>query len=331
MFQKIIASIIIFCSLFLFSCHDDSNEVSLAPQLVENKVVSATAPDFNADNAYELIKQQVAFGPRVPGSVAHKKCAEWIQKEIKKYVDTVYEQKTTVIQPISNVKYPCNNIIGSINPTLSKRILLLCHWDSRPWADEDVVNQDKPIDAADDAGSGVAILLEIAAKLKTTKPDIGVDFLFVDVEDVGKSELENPSNDITTFCLGTTYWALHPHVPNYTADFGICLDMVGAKGAQFPLEGYSAHNAGDYQKRIWDIANRIGYSSYFSYLAGGMITDDHVEVMRNIHIPTVDIINLQPSGGFGKHWHTHQDNMSIIDKATLKAVGQTVMQVLFEN
>jgi hypothetical protein len=156
--------------------------------------------------------------------------------------------------------------------------------------------------------------------------DVGVDFLFVDVEDVGKTEYSELS-----YSLGTQYWAKNPHVSNYKANYGMCLDMVGAKNAQFMLEGFSKQYAGDKQANIWDIANRLGYSSYFIYQDGGAITDDHVVVNEMANIPCVDIINLQEGGGFGPYWHTHDDNIDVIDKRTLKAVGQTVLQVLYEE
>lgn len=309
--------------LQITSCHNEENTPQSTSTETPVKLV-INAPAFDAENAYKLIETQVAFGPRVPGTVAQTKCAAWIESEIKKYADTVYIQKTTVTQPISNKKYPCINIIGSINPAATQRVLLLAHWDSRPWADQDTKDQNKPIDAADDGGSGVAVMLEIAAKLKQQKPNIGVDFLFTDAEDVGKTEWTDES-----YCLGTQYWAKNPHVASYTAKFGICLDMVGAKGALFPLEAFSKHYAPDAQKQIWDIGNRLGYSAYFSYNDGGQITDDHIPINELAKIPCVDIINLQYTG-FGTHWHTHNDNINIIDKNTLKAVGQTVLQTLYE-
>lgn len=314
-----------FFTLVLFSCEDKTTE----PVTVDNTPVkpSISVPNFNADSAFVSIEKQVAFGPRVPGSPAQQKCAAFLIEEMKKQADTVYVQKTKVLQPISNKTYPCINIIGSINPSATNRILLLAHWDSRAWADEDTHDQQKPIDAADDGGSGVAIMLEIARQLKANRPkNVGVDFLLVDVEDMGKTEWSGES-----YCLGTQYWAKNPHVPGYHARFGICLDMVGAKGAMFPLEGYSKTHAGEVQQQIWDAANRIGYSSYFVYQDAGYIEDDHVPVNEIIHIPCVDIIHLKYPNGFGPHWHTHNDNINIIDKNTLKAVGQTVLQVIYEN
>lgn len=305
------------------ACKDDVSSAAEANPAEAKKIA---APDFDANNAYELIKTQVAFGPRVPGSEAQKKCAAWMETELKKYADTVYVQRTDVVQPISKKTYPAINLIAVFNPKAVDRVLLLAHWDSRPWADMDTKNKNTPIDAADDGGSGVAVMMEIAAKMKQTRPNVGVDLLFVDAEDVGKTEWTDLS-----YCLGTQYWAHNPHIPGYRAMFGICLDMVGSKGATFPREGQSANYAGTMQDEIWKTAAGLGYSNYFIDQLGGAITDDHIVINTDMRIPCVDIINLKPDGGFGLHWHTHQDNMDIIDKATLKAVGQTVMQVVYNQ
>ncbi len=323
--QFIHLSILFLFISFSFSCNDEK-EVTDNTKTTTPQIAPVQAPDFSADTAYAYIKKQLSFGPRVPGTPAQAKCAAWMEAEFKKYADTVYIQKANVKQAISNKSYPAINIIASFNPQATERILLLAHWDSRPWADEDSSNKEKPIMAADDGASGVAVLLEIARKLKSQKPNTGVDILLVDAEDVGKTEWSEES-----YCLGTQHWARNPHVPNYKAKFGICLDMVGARGAQFPLEGFSKNYAPDAQRKIWDIGNRLGYSDYFRYTESGAITDDHVVVNEIARIPCVDIINLKPNGSFGDHWHTHQDDISIIDVATLKAVGQTVLQVLYEN
>jgi glutaminyl-peptide cyclotransferase len=321
--MKNVVALLALSIIFLFSCNNEVKEdTSLKPEAVKPLV---NIPDFNADNAYQYIEKQVSFGPRVPGSTSQKKCASWLEQELKKYADTVYIQKANVKQSISNKTYPAINIIASFNLQATDRILLLAHWDSRPWADEDTKDVSKPIDAADDGASGVAVLLEIASKLKSQKPTQGIDILLVDAEDVGKTEWSEQS-----YCLGTQHWAQNPHVSGYRAKFGICLDMVGAKGAQFPLEGFSKSYAGDVQTKVWDIANRIGYSDYFRYVQGGTITDDHLVVNEIAKIPCIDIINLQANGGFGTHWHTHNDNINVIDKATLKAVGQTLMHVVYE-
>lgn len=320
--QKIL-SLLILCTIFLMTaCVEE-------PDTIDEPTALKESPSFNAENAYAHIEKQLSFGPRVPGTPAQQKCADFIEAEINKYCDTVYVQKTTVTQPISDNQYPCINIIGSLNPEAKYRILLLAHWDTRPWADQDTERQNQPIMGADDGASGVGVMLEVARAIKQSdiKPEnIGVDFLFVDVEDVGKTEWTELS-----YSLGTQYWAQNPHIAGYRANYGMCLDMVGAKNAQFLLEGFSKQFAGDKQRNIWDIANRLGYGSYFLYQDGGAITDDHVVVNQMANIPCVDIINLQDGGSFGPYWHTHEDNIDVIDKRTLKAVGQTVLQVLYEE
>jgi hypothetical protein len=153
---------------------------------------------------------------------------------------------------------------------------------------------------------------------------VGVDILFADVEDYGKDIWGEDS-----YALGTQYWARHPHVPGYKAEFGILLDMVGARNAQFPLEAKSSEYAGYVQQRVWRAANAAGYSSFFPFVAGAAITDDHVFVNSILHIPTIDIINLESTGSFAPHWHTKGDNMEVIDRATLRAVGETLLETLY--
>ncbi len=285
------------------------------------------APAFNADSAYLYVGKQVAFGPRTPGSAAQTQCAAWMEAKLKLACDTVYRQATQV-KGGDGKSLPCINLIGVINPAASNRILLLTHWDSRPWADQDTKDKDKPILAADDGGSGVGVLIEVANVLKAHKlpATLGVDILLTDVEDYGRSEWGEDS-----YCLGTQYWAHHPHVPGYKASFGILLDMVGARGSQFPLEATSAQLAGDIQQKVWKAASDAGYSSFFPYYASVEITDDHVPVNRITGIKTIDIISLtqDPNNPFPAHWHTHNDVMAIIDTSTLKAVGQTLLQTIY--
>src|SRR5690606_7340961 len=178
---------------------------------------------------------------------------------------------------------------------------------------------------------GVGVLLELARTLQQTplvNPEIGIDIVLVDVEDYGKSEWGEDS-----YALGTQYWARNPHVSGYRAQSGILLDMVGAANARFPMEAYSRMYAANVLNEVWAAAGRAGYSSFFVYENGGGITDDHVPVNEILKIPTIDIIHL-PAGsptGFVPHWHTQHDNMENIDKRTLKAVGQTLLQYLFEQ
>ncbi len=319
----------LFAASLLLACgaDNDHEQKNAAPAEVIT-AAPVNAPQFDADSAYNYIGTQVAMGPRTPGSQAQVKCATWMEGKLASFCDTVYKQEVKVTGG-DGKSLPCINLIGVINPKAVKRILLLTHWDSRPWADQDVKDKDKPILAADDGGSGVGVLLEMARQInaKGLPEGLGIDILFTDVEDYGQTRWGEDS-----YCLGTQYWARHPHIPGYRADFGILLDMVGARGAQFPLEGISTHFASDVQQRIWRAAAEAGYGSYFPYTAATQITDDHVPINELTGIRTIDIINLSQDGEkvFPAHWHTHADNMDIIERSTLKAVGQTLLHAIYE-
>lgn len=292
------------------------------PQMVD-------APDFNEDSAYAHIQSQVDFGPRVPNSAAHSACADWLTTKLKRYTEHVKVQNAT-LTAYDNTKLNAKNIIASFNPNAKNRVLLCAHWDTRPFADQDDEDREKAIDGANDGGSGVGVLLEIARVLSVNKVKIGIDIILFDAEDYGQPEHVRPYKP-DTYCLGSQYWAKNPHQKGYRAEFGILLDMVGATNSTFTREGTSMYFAGSTMTKVWDIATKLGYSQYFSYEQTSQLTDDHLYINQIIGIPTIDIIHRtnQSRSGFGSYWHTHDDNMDIIDKTVLKAVGQTVIQVIY--
>jgi hypothetical protein len=308
----------------ILSCNNEPKKK--APAQAENKLESykQVSPVFNADSAYYFVQKQVDFGPRVTNSAEHKKCGDWIVNAFKKYADNVIEQKASVSN-FDGKRLNVRNIIAEFNPTASKRILICAHWDSRPYADQDLnpANHTKPILAADDAASGVAVMLEMARQINQHKLNIGIDFICFDAEDWGKSEHGDNS-----YCLGSQYWGSHKHKPNYIADYGILMDMVGGINAHFGWEGFSMQVAEPIVKNVWYLAQQLGYSQNFFNEQLGGITDDHKYVTTLTGIPTIDIINYS-NQGFAPHWHTVNDNMSIIDRNTLKAVGQTLLEVIY--
>ncbi len=303
---------------------------------------AVAAPAFNADSAYSYVDRQLAFGPRVPNTPAHVRTGNYIVDKFKQFGCEVTEQ-TFVATTWDGKKINARNIIGSINPKAAKRIFISSHWDSRPVADSDSLpaNRTKPVPSANDGASGVGVMLELARAIhqSASKPTIGIDFICFDVEDLGNGEkatkdFEKESGDVdyVGFGLGSRYWAKNLHKPGYTAYFGVLLDMVGAKGATFPKEGYSMQLAPTVVNNIWQTASRLGYSQYFIDTPGGQITDDHVAPNLIAKIPTIDIIQLNTvTGGFFAAHHTTADDMRYIDRGTLKAVGQTLLQVLYNE
>jgi hypothetical protein len=309
----------------LYACHPKSaRQEQAATKTPEFQRPAQLAP-FEADSAYSYVQKQVDFGPRVPGSSAHKACADWLIGKMRGWADSVTVQRAAV--SARGKSYDCVNIIGHYNPGAAGRILLLAHWDTRAFADADSTTRDKPFDGADDGASGVGVLLEIARQLAAKKPSLGVDILLTDVEDAGVD------GDDASWCLGTQYWATQAKAAGYRAQYGILLDMVGGRGSHFFREALTRQYADAQSLMVWNVANVIGYSDYFRYgdLGSIGITDDHTFVNRIAGIPTLDIVALQGNGDFMPWHHTVNDNMQIIDKNTLKAVGQTVSQVLYSN
>lgn len=312
-------------AILLAACQNQPKPAESSETATTNTPNTAGVPVFSADSAYAYVAKQVSFDPRIPGTPAQKVCADWLEQTLRPLADTLYVQRVTVTGP-QKQKLPCINLIASFNPAAKERVLVLAHWDTRPWGDQDAFNKKTLIDGADDGGSGIGVMIELARQFKLKHPAVGVDLLFNDVEDYGVSEVED------SYCLGTQYWAKNPHVKGYKANYGILLDMVGGRGSQFFMEGFSKRDAYQPMKMFWDVANQLGYSQFrYENPQDAAITDDHYYVNTLTGIPTFDIIALQPNGSFVPHWHTANDNMQIIDKNTLKAVGQTLMQVLYVN
>ena len=329
MLRKIaIISLVIFS---MTSCDNKQNSKPAAQPAPQVKQV--VIPDFNADSAYNYVKKQLDFGPRVPGSVAHKQCADWFVNFFSDKADTVYVQDFRT-RLYDGRGIDGKNIIAAFNPEAKKRILLAAHWDSRPFADHDPDknNWNTPIDGANDGASGVGVLMEIARILNDNPVNIGVDIILFDLEDYGAPYFLNlMTND--DWALGSQYWAKNPHIYNYRAYFGILLDMVGASNAKFPKEYYSQQFAPALSNDVWKIARELGYDEYFTNELGHPINDDHIYVNAIARIPMIDIIHLENNSesSFYPYWHTVKDNIEQIDPKTLGMVGDVVVNVLYRN
>ncbi|WP_242927975.1 M28 family peptidase [Pontibacter vulgaris] len=325
-------------SLAMYSC--DSAEKSAEQQEAQVEETDTTpavkAPDFNADSAYQFVAKQVAFGPRVPNTPPHQATGDWIISKLKENGADVKVQSFQM-RAYDGTMLNLRNIIASYNPDAANRVMLAAHWDTRPYADKDAKDPKKPIDGANDGGSGVGILLEIARTINQAqqKPDIGVDLIFFDGEDYGQPDNSGLPYKDDTWCLGSQYWSKNMHTPNYKAQFGILLDMVGAANAKYAREGTSMEYAKDVVDKVWKAGNKLGYSDYFKYINSPGIIDDHHYVNTIAGIRMIDIIeyNLNSADGdyFGPYHHRHADSMSIISKNSLKAVGQTVLHVVYNE
>lgn len=314
----------------LYSCK--SNKA--AETEMNTDTIAVTNVVFNADSAFASIEKQCSFGPRTPNSSAHEACLQYIIEAFKRVGMTVTEQSAN-LKAWDGTVLKSTNVIASYRPELTDRIVLCTHWESRPWADQDLdsAKHRQPVMAANDGASGVAVLIELARNLKFLNPNVGIDFICFDSEDYGAPywATDKAPQDGTDWCLGSQYWAQNPHVEGYKAKFGILLDMVGGKDARFAYEGVSMRYARDIMVHVWDAATRAEATSLFQPVEGGYAQDDHVPMNEIAGIPTIDIIPfIEGKNSFGATWHTVNDTPQNISKETLRGVGQTLLQFLSE-
>ena len=306
------------------------------PAATEQAPSSQTAgiPVCQADSLWAFVKAQTDFGPRIPNSSAQKACADWLLSRLESYGAQASVQEFTA-KRWDGESLRGRNIIASFQPENPKRVLLCAHWDSRPYADNDPDSDfhKTPIEGANDGASGTAVLLEVARVMQQNPAPVGVDIVLFDLEDSGKPRwAPDARGDEYTWCLGSQYWAENPHIPGYSAWFGILLDMVGTQEPCFTMEATSMYYAPDVMRKVWGKAALMGQGQVFQSRNTGGLIDDHLFINRILGIPTIDIVHYDNLSGTGffPHWHTVGDKMENLSASTLKTVGDVVLAVLYE-
>lgn len=293
---------------------------------------AASLPQFCADSAMLYVKQQLDFGPRVPGTEAQQLCGTWLESELIRHGANVKVQHTEATS-YDGKKLPVINIVGSYNPDAKMRVLLISHWDCRHVADNDPdpAKRQQPVDGANDGASGVGVLLEVARLASQKQPLIGIDIFLTDVEDYGAPDDWKGSHDEKWWGMGTQLWCKQAVQEGYRAQYGILLDMVGAPDATFYREYYSDRYASTYVDQIWRTAADLGYKNLFINQRGGGITDDHVFVNQILGLPTVDIIDtrMDNDGTFYPYWHTTGDTLDKLSAETMQKVGNLLVKLLW--
>jgi Zn-dependent M28 family amino/carboxypeptidase len=323
----------VFLLFFAASCGEEKNKKNRDSQ--EKAAASVAVPPFNADSAYHFVARQVQFGPRIPNTPAHAQAAAYLTSTLKRFGAVVSTQEFEA-RNFTGQTLRLKNIIASFNPEKTKRILLGAHWDTRPFSDKDPQKPNDTFPGANDGASGVGVLLEIARVISAhDMPDVGVDVILFDGEDWGEKIREQGRHPLPDgleewWCLGSQHWAKNKHRSNYSAYYGILLDMVGAENAQFHREGYSMEFAPSVVEKVWSHAQRLGYSHVFIQKTQDAVTDDHRFVNTIAKIPMINIVQFDPAiGFFGDYHHSQKDNLDLISKEMLGIVGTTVLNTLY--
>jgi glutaminyl-peptide cyclotransferase len=277
---------------------------------------SASSPEvklqFDKAAAWAHLLKQCSFGPRPPSTEAHIKCRDWIAEEMKKHCENVRLQEFTHKWTHTRKNVTMWNIIGEQNWEKAKtRVLLLAHWDTRPFSNEDLDpnRQDQPIIGANDGASGVAVLLELMRVLKDKNPDLGIMYLMTDGEDLGPG--------LEEMFLGAVHFS--KNLPAQKPAYGILLDMIGTKSVRIAKEPNSIRFAPDLVDNFYHHAQALGYSGVFPSSMGSEILDDHLSI-NEAGIPTMDLIDFEHLS----HWHTTTDTPEHCSAESLNAVGKVL-------
>lgn len=312
-------------TVYIAGCNNDRPEERESPVELEKDVF---IPEFDQKNAFGYILTQTEFGPRNPGSSGHQQCLQYLTFELQNFTNAVTQQsfRHTGYEGRS---YRMTNIIASFNPESTRRILLGAHWDTRPRAerDPDPDRRGEPILGANDGGSGVAVLLEMARLFNENSPPVGVDIILFDGEDYGRE------GDLDQYSIGAKYFARN-RPSGYHPRFGIIVDMVGDKEARFPREQNSLRYAPWVVDLIWNTARSLNIPE-FQEREGGAIYDDHIP-LNEAGIPTALIIDSDLIGYDGpnerrRYWHTTMDTPEQCSPESLGAVGRVLTQIIYRQ
>ena len=272
--------------------------------------------EFDGAAAFRYIETQVGFGPRIPGTEAHRRAGLWLDSLLRQRADTVIAQSWTHVTAAGD-SLPLTNLVARFRPGASKRLLFLAHWDSRPTADSPISpDSTKPVPGANDGGSGVATLLGVADVLKRAPPSIGVDLLFVDGEDYG--DFTKTPKDVL---IGSRYYAAHP-VAGPQPLYAVLFDLVADKDLQIFEEGNSLVGAPEVVELVWNTAKDLGYAGTFVATPKHTLIDDHLELQK-AGIRAIDVVDFDyPS------WHTKDDTMDKVSAASLQIVGDLAVALV---
>ncbi len=288
-------------ALFLIAACADGSEAQLAKE-------------FDGAAALTRVEQQLAFGPRIPGTAGHAAMAAWLDSLARAGADTVVVQRWWH-HTLRGDSIPQVNILARFNPAATERILYVAHWDSRPRTDgPGQTDTTQAVPGANDGGSGVAVLLGVMDALKKQRPTQGVDLLFADGEDYG--HFTTPLGP--DVLIGSTYFSKNLPGPAKPR-FAILFDMVGDKDLRLPIEGFSQIAAPDVVDLMWSTAEKMGYGHIFVRESGQPMTDDHTPLIA-AGIRTIDVIDFTYPA-----WHTKDDTIDKLSAASRAAVGNVAV------
>ena len=284
----------------------------------------SNVPRFDEDHAFSYLVAQCDFGPRNPGSDGYYACLDYLITELDQSANEIILQDFSYQERRYNKKYNLENIIARFNPDAEFQTVISAHWDTRPWADQEDLRQDRdqPIIGANDGASGVAILLELAKIMGENPPPIGVNLVFFDGEDMGVP------GENETYCQGSRFFAKNLPIPR--PNEAINLDMVGDKQLVLPIERYSLEYHPKLVRHLWDRAKEMGLDAFIGRVDYA-IYDDHIPLNEIAGIPSIDIIDFKYPNSYANFWHTLNDIPENCSEESLGQVGDLMVDYIYNR
>ena len=284
----------------------------------------SNVPRFDEDHAFSYLVAQCDFGPRNPGSDGYYACLDYLITELDQSANEIILQDFSYQEQRYNKRYSGENIIARFNPDSEFQTIISAHWDTRPWADQEDLRQDRdqPIIGANDGASGVAILLELAKIMGENPPPIGVNLVFFDGEDLGVP------GENETYCQGSRFFAKNLPIPR--PDEAINLDMVGDKQLVLPIERYSLEYHPKLVRHLWDRAKDMGLDAFIGRVDYA-IYDDHIPLNEIAGIPSIDIIDFKYPNSYANFWHTLNDIPENCSEESLGQVGALMVDYIYNR
>ncbi len=292
--------------------------------LVAAPASCAARLDVDGARAQARVERQVAAGPRIPGSPGHARVLEWLCGELARLGGRVERQ--AFVDSLLGRPLALTNVIARFPARGGRpaggmpRIVLCAHWDSRPWSDQDPdpAHRADPVPGANDGGSGVAVLLEVAELMHRQAPPVTVDLVFFDGEDQGRA------GDPQDFCLGAQHYAARLKETGDLPTAAFLFDMVGDRDLEIHPEVQSSKRAANLVALVGDAARATG-ARHFKSDPRYAITDDHVPLLE-AGVPAVDIIDFDYPA-----WHTHLDLPDRTSAASLAEVARVAAWIVYRS
>ena len=284
----------------------------------------SNVPNFDEDHAFSYLVAQCDFGPRNPGSDGYYACLDYLITELDQSANEIILQDFSYQEQRYNKRYNLENIVARFNPDAEFQTVISAHWDTRPWADQEDLRQDRdqPIIGANDGASGVAILLELAKIMGENPPPIGVNLVFFDGEDLGVP------GENETYCQGSRFFAKNLPIPR--PDEAINLDMVGDKQLVLPIERYSLEYHPKLVRHLWDRAKDMGLDAFIGRVDYA-IYDDHIPLNEIAGIPSINIIDFKYPNSYANFWHTLNDIPENCSEESLGQVGALMVDYIYNR